>query len=172
MLCVTGFFFFFCTSIKCHIMASCLQWTDLGRSYLLWTCQIIPESQKQMASLEIGMTRGKEFCILVMLDFRIKVNFHCGVYEIPKRHTLLRCTSIPLDVFLLREKISLLNGSMSSPSPSLYDSIWVGQKVEDNVPTILLFAIQSFYLIFSQVCFVCVGGGICLVCPLAGLGIQ
>lgn len=41
-------------------------------------------------------------------------------------YTLLRCTSILLGVFLFREKISLLNGSISSPSPvSVANLGWV-----------------------------------------------
>lgn len=138
----------------------------LGRSYLLWTCQIILKSQKQMVYFGNQNGQGKKSCVLVLLDLRIKVNFHCDVCEAPKRHTVLRCTSIPLGVFLHREKISLLNGSMSSPSPSLYSLSGLGREWK-------MVCLQFCYLLFGHFplsilgCVFFLGGGEYLFVPTA-----
>lgn len=76
-------------------------------------------------------------------------------------YTPLRCTSILLGVFLFREKISLLNGSISSPSPCLYSQSGLGRKWK-TVPTILLFG--HFPLPIFR-CFFLGGGMIVLSVP-------
>lgn len=102
-----------------------------------------------------------ELCILVFLELRIKVNFHGSVYGTPV-YTPLRCTSSLLGVFLFREKISLLNGSISSPSPCLYSQSGLGGRL----------CLQFYYLVIFPYQFLGVfflGGGrgwqYCL-CPL------